>query len=235
MTQFAMGGYVLAGGRSSRMGTDKSLLQFAGRPLIAHAVAKLRGLCADVHILTSNPALAAYAPLVADLHPDCGPIGGMEAALAHSPYARNLFIPVDMPFLQQTLLRNWIAGCSTADSNAFLHIFVDGGRPQPGLCLLHQDVLPFLTESIEQGEYKLMRAFDRAAKGIAQKRGVTPDEVFRQHDTETILPPKPAQAHEAGQATLTPAQLAAQHLWFANLNTPPEFAEAEQNLDALDD
>ena len=78
-------GYVLAGGRSSRMRTDKSLLLLAGKPLIQQAVTKLGRVCAEVHILSANPALAAYAPLIPDIHPGCGPIGGMEAALAHSP------------------------------------------------------------------------------------------------------------------------------------------------------
>jgi molybdenum cofactor guanylyltransferase len=76
-TPLHISGYVLAGGRSSRMGTDKSLLPLAGKSLIQHAVAKLLRVCADVHILGSNPALAAYAPLVPDIHPNCGPIGGI--------------------------------------------------------------------------------------------------------------------------------------------------------------
>ena len=78
-----LGGYVLAGGRSSRMGTDKALLLLAGKPLIAHAVVKLGRLCQDVRVLSANSALAPYAPLVPDLHPDCGPIGGIEVALTH--------------------------------------------------------------------------------------------------------------------------------------------------------
>ena len=77
-----VGGYVLAGGKSSRMGTDKALVELAGRPLIARAVEKLRQICAEVHILSSNPELEVHAPLIGDLHEDCGPIGGIEAALA---------------------------------------------------------------------------------------------------------------------------------------------------------
>ncbi|XWK49511.1 NTP transferase domain-containing protein [Tunturiibacter empetritectus] len=71
-----VGGYVLAGGKSSRMGRDKALLELAGKPLVRHAVTKLRRVCMDVRILSGNPELAAYAPIVADLHPGCGPMGG---------------------------------------------------------------------------------------------------------------------------------------------------------------
>ena len=76
-----VGGYVLAGGRSSRMGRDKALLELAGKPLVLHAVTKLRRVCAEVSVLSDNPELARYAPLVRDLHAGCGPMGGIEAAL----------------------------------------------------------------------------------------------------------------------------------------------------------
>ncbi len=79
-----IGGYVLAGGRSSRMGRDKALLELAGKPLVRHAVKKLRRVCMDVRVLSDNPELAAYAPIVPDIHRDCGPMGGIEAALTHS-------------------------------------------------------------------------------------------------------------------------------------------------------
>ncbi len=103
-----VGGYVLAGGRSSRMGRDKALLELGGKPLALHAVTKLQRVCSDVHILSGNMELAAYAPLVQDLHPGCGPIGGIEAALAHSYDEWNLFLPVDMPFFPSAFLSAWV-------------------------------------------------------------------------------------------------------------------------------
>lgn len=93
-----VGGYVLAGGKSSRMGRDKALLELAGKPLVLHAVTKLQRVCEDVHILSGNRELAEYAPLVEDLHPGCGPIGGIEAAFGHSGHEWILLMPVDMPF-----------------------------------------------------------------------------------------------------------------------------------------
>ena len=54
-----VGGYVLAGGKSSRMGRDKALLELAGKPLVLHAVTKLRRVCADVHILSGNSGIGS--------------------------------------------------------------------------------------------------------------------------------------------------------------------------------
>jgi len=61
-----VGGYILAGGKSSRMGRDKALLELAGKPLVQHAVKKLRRVCMDVRILSNSGELGAYAPIVAD-------------------------------------------------------------------------------------------------------------------------------------------------------------------------
>jgi hypothetical protein len=90
------------------MGRDKAFLDLAGKPLVLHAVVKLRRVCMEVSILGDNPSLDAYAPLVRDVHPDCGPMGGMEAALLHSRYDWNLFLPVDMPFLPTAYLSGWL-------------------------------------------------------------------------------------------------------------------------------
>jgi molybdopterin-guanine dinucleotide biosynthesis protein A len=230
MTPFPIGGYVLAGGRSSRMGTDKALLKLAGKPLIAHAVARLRSLCSDVTILGTNPALAPYAPLLGDIHPGCGPIGGMESALQHSPYAWNLFLAVDMPFLPAAFLRNWMARWTEeADHPARMRIFTAAARPQPGFCLLHRDILPSLSDAILHGDYKLMRAFEVAGRELALPRGVAPGSVLWSRafeEEENSLPP--------GANGITAAQRATQHLWFANLNTPEDFAAAAEHLDALD-
>ncbi|MGH9595325.1 MAG: molybdenum cofactor guanylyltransferase, partial [Edaphobacter sp.] len=67
-----VGGYVLAGGKSQRMGDDKALLELAGKPLVLHATTKLRRLCAEVNILSNNSGLEQYAPLVRDVHEGCG-------------------------------------------------------------------------------------------------------------------------------------------------------------------
>lgn len=84
MHSLSLGAYVLAGGRSTRMGQDKALLPLAGRPLVEHAVSKLRHLTDEVYILADRRELAAFAPIVPDLRQGCGPLGGFETALSHT-------------------------------------------------------------------------------------------------------------------------------------------------------
>ena len=223
---FPISGYVLAGGHSSRMGTDKSLLQLAGKPLIAHAVSKLSRVCADVFILSSNPALAAYAPLVPDVHPNCGPIGGMEAALLHSHHDWNLFLAVDLPFLPSAFTYGWVnRWIQSSDDGARIRLFSDDGRSHPTFCLLHKDVLPFLSEAIRKNDLRLMRVFEETGRELALRSGLP---------AGTVLQNLAATAPTAESSPITRAQHATRPLWFANLNTPEDFALAAGHTDALD-
>jgi molybdopterin-guanine dinucleotide biosynthesis protein A len=214
----ALGGYVLAGGRSSRMGADKALIELAGKPLLQRAAEKLRRTCAAVHILGSNPAFAEYGPLVDDVHPDCGPAGGMEAALLHSASAWNLFLAVDMPLLPLGFIRAALERWRVEErEGACIRLFLAGDRPQPGFCLLHRNVGPYLSAAIARGDYKLMRVFEEAASGLGSA-------VWKMDEAAIALT----------SDDITQAQRAARRLWFANLNTPEEFAEAESHADVLD-
>jgi molybdopterin-guanine dinucleotide biosynthesis protein A len=234
-----VGGYVLAGGKSSRMGRDKALVELAGTPLLRHAVKKLRRVCMDVRVLGAKLEFVAYAPIVPDLHPDCGPLGGMEAALTHSVFDWNLFMPVDMPFLPSAFLHNWVRRTLMDEKRgARLAMFTVDGVPQPTLAMVHRDVIPFVTSAVERGEFKLYPVLEQAGRELAAKQGISPGMAFRNMPwndqatfwaTADMFGPR----QDAWLAT-TELQQAARHLWFANLNTPEEFAEAERHLDALD-
>jgi molybdenum cofactor guanylyltransferase len=216
-------GYVLAGGRSSRMGTDKSLLPLAGKPLIAHAVAKLRRVCAEVHILSANPALATYAPLVPDIHPNCGPVGGIEAALAHSARDWNLILPVDVPFLPATVLQTWAASIAAPDQTIRVAMFSTERGPQPAVCLLHRQIAASIAAAVSLGEFKLLPVLESSAEVLALQHDQPLDELLSVSPISSD--PYPG---------ITSAQQAAQHLWFANLNTPGDLALAEAHITALD-
>jgi molybdopterin-guanine dinucleotide biosynthesis protein A len=161
-----IGGYVLAGGRSSRMGTDKAFIELAGKPLIAYATETLRNICAEVSILGSDPKLLPHGRLVPDLHAGCGPIGAIEAALTDSRFDWNLLVPVDVPFLPPELVREWALSV-TADLELRVSYFEVGGRAEPGVLLIRRSVRPAISAAIERGDYKLLPALRAAAPGAS--------------------------------------------------------------------
>src|SRR2546430_6825572 len=96
--------YILAGGRSSRMGRDKALRQLAGKPLIARAVELAYEVAANVKIVGEPEKFAAYAAVVADVYRDRGPLGGIHAALRESEAELNLILGVDLPYIPARFL-----------------------------------------------------------------------------------------------------------------------------------
>ena len=232
-----IGGYVLAGGRSSRMGRDKAFLELAGKPLVSHAVVKLRRLCMQVAILGSDPALRAYAPVVEDRRPGCGPMGGMEAALLHAQFDWNLFLPVDTPFVPTAFLDNWLRRTlgHAAGRGARVLMFTVEGTPQPTLALVHREVRPYLTDALDAGRYKLFPVLEEACRELALRAGSLPGSGMWNlpYSGGFSSRPGPKRTLEDWCYT-TEAQEHGSRFWFSNVNTPEEFAEAELRADVLD-
>ncbi len=101
-----------AGGKSSRMGTDKAFVPVLGKPMIEHVLERVAGLGQRETILVTNkPELYAHLglPMFADSLPDKGSLGGIYTALLHSKGDCILCVACDMPFLNTGLLRHMIA------------------------------------------------------------------------------------------------------------------------------
>ena len=97
--------FVLAGGQSSRMGADKAFVEFHGESLLARALALARSVTPEVLIVGERARFAAFAPVIEDVYPGHGPLGGIHAALAASASELNLVLAVDTPLLTPPLLR----------------------------------------------------------------------------------------------------------------------------------
>lgn len=98
-------GVVLAGGRSSRMGSDKALLDWQGRPLIEHMIDLLRE--AGITHLRISGHRPDYAG-IPDQRPDAGPVVGLLTVADSLDDGDVLVVPVDMPKLDAALLRRLI-------------------------------------------------------------------------------------------------------------------------------
>ena len=107
--QREISGFILAGGKSSRMGSDKGLIEFAGRPMIEHSILALKPLCSSIQIITNNNEYRDLGYSVHhDLIKDKGPLGGICTALSLSKTRLNLIITCDSPFVTSDLLSHLI-------------------------------------------------------------------------------------------------------------------------------
>jgi molybdopterin-guanine dinucleotide biosynthesis protein A len=198
-------GFVLAGGRSTRMGQDKVLLQVDGRSLLDLALKKLRSIgVAAPRIAAARTDLSSHAPVVPDLHPGCGPLSGIEAALAATTQPLNLFLPVDLPLLPARFLK-WMLWRAEING-ALMTVPRIHGRPQPLCAVYHRNLLRPVTESLLGGDYKVMPVITAAA---GQSQAV---DIF---DTERL-----ASIHPELRG-FSPLPL---YRWFHNCNRPEDMA-----------
>jgi molybdopterin-guanine dinucleotide biosynthesis protein A len=196
--------FLLAGGRSTRMGRDKALLELEGRPLIGHAAEKLRALGFPPRIAASRPDLSSFADVIPDRYLDSGPLGGIEAALTVSDAEQNLFLPVDLPLLPVRFLQ-WMVE-RVAVTHAVATIPRVHGRPQPLCAVYGRGLLPYVRVSLDAADRKVMRVVEHAAEAAGER--------IDSFDVESV-------ASALSWETDVPL-----HRWFENLNTPRDFEKA---------
>lgn len=209
-----MNAFVLAGGQSTRMGRDKALLELEGRPLIEHMLELLRGLGLEPRICGGQRRalcadLARFAPVLEDNFAGCGPLGGIEAALAASDTDLNLFVPVDTPQVPGAFLR-WLMERAHS-SGAAAAIPGMNGHPEPLCAVYSRRLLHGVRHALGQGTYRMMTALQDAAEAIGERL-----DRFAVEAVAAALPPG-----------TWPAEPRVQE-WFRNLNTPADYEWARK-------
>lgn len=128
-------GFILAGGASSRMGTDKAQLSLGGRTFVARIAEALRAIATEISIVGARPEDdEPRLPIVADVYRDCGALGGLHAAIraCRAPWAA--VVSCDLPFVTGELFAR-LGDLRTPDADAVAPLQPDG-RAQP-LCALY--------------------------------------------------------------------------------------------------
>lgn len=93
--------YVLAGGKSSRMGSDKGLMLFNGKPMIQHVIEQLEPVVDEVLVVGNSTAYDIFGKeVIRDLIKGIGPAGGIYSALEHTNATHNFIVSCDMPFIR---------------------------------------------------------------------------------------------------------------------------------------
>jgi molybdopterin-guanine dinucleotide biosynthesis protein A len=199
-------GFVLAGGKSSRMGRDKALVEFRGRPMVEIAVEKLRGFCAEVSVAGNRDDLSAYAPAVRETRMDAGPAAGIEAGLKVCAQDWAMFIPVDVPLVPADLLRRWADEALRVNMTVS---YLGFWRKQPAFCLMRREHAASFARMLEEGERRLEVLLNRTAEAD--------DCASWMYDEYELYGYPENGGPDAGML----------ERWFMNVNTPEELAEAE--------
>ena len=219
-------GFVLAGGRSSRMGRDKALVELDGRPLIAWALDALRQVNLDalqqtnpeipcgaglpVRIAGARSNLGNFAEMIPDREEDAGPLAGICAALTATEAELAAFLPVDLPLMPSGLIAYlaWdaaVTGCMVTLASV-------NGYPQTFPSVVRRSALAALENELKNGVTGCFAGFQAAAACAGERvRAIAAESLAQTGHVE----------HPTG---LPPAR------WFHNVNSPDELARTGEWL-----
>src|SRR6266478_4226096 len=164
-------GFVLAGGKSSRMGAgqdnDKAFLDFAGQTLLDRALAVMGTVCDRVAIVGDPAKFRNYESVVPDIYPGGGPLAGIHAALMHSSAELNLMLAVDMPFVTRELLAFLFAAANETDAIVVVPRTARGFQP---LCAVYRRAFASTAEeALRAGNYKIDAVFPAVAVRVIEE------------------------------------------------------------------
>jgi molybdopterin-guanine dinucleotide biosynthesis protein A len=163
---------VLAGGRSSRMGTSKAMLLFDGMPLVTHIVAMLRDRFADVVVVAApdQQLPAMPATIVRDEVAYQGPVAGIYHGLKAAGNDVAFVTSCDSAFLNPRLIEHLVS--SIRDHDVVVPWWQD--RFQPLQAVYRTSVAPLLESQLARGELRPVFLFDKV-----RTRKVEEDEIRR--------------------------------------------------------
>jgi molybdopterin-guanine dinucleotide biosynthesis protein A len=158
-----VGGIVLAGGESRRMGRDKALVEWRGAPLIRHSVDAIRHVAAETVIVaaSTDSYSVAGATTVADAFPGEGPVGGICTGIQSLHASIFVVVACDMPAIQLALLRLLIDSLTETEEVEAVAVLDDAtGMVQPLCAVYRSESLPKLLNFMAEGRRSARAAIE---------------------------------------------------------------------------
>jgi molybdopterin-guanine dinucleotide biosynthesis protein A len=153
--------FILAGGRSRRMGQDKALLELDGEPLAARAARTAAEAAGRAYIV--GPA-AAYGhlgyPCLEERFPGLGPLSGLDAALRSGLATWCLLLACDMPGLDAPSLRGLLQAAEQSGCDAAVTVSA-GGRAEPLCAVYHARLAGLVEQHLLEGRLALHELLSR--------------------------------------------------------------------------
>lgn len=149
------GAIILAGGRSSRMGSEKGLVELCGKPMVMHVADAVRPLVGELIVVANHPGYAALGlRAVPDDHGAIGPVGGLATGLRHAAAEACFVLGCDVPLVGTALLHGLQQQLGQAGAVAVTH----AGRRHPLVSLFRRDALPVVLGQVAAGRLRFEAA-----------------------------------------------------------------------------
>jgi molybdopterin-guanine dinucleotide biosynthesis protein A len=181
-------GIILAGGQSKRMGMEKGLVKFNGKPLIEYALDALKPLCDEIMISANSSFYDNFGyPVYTDLIPNSGPMGGIFTCLLKSTNYLNFVLSCDTPLVDRKTITQIIESSDGFDVAVPWH----GNEFFEPLCAVyHKNIIPVFEEFINSGNYKipdLLKKVNTHKIQTGTKRGLKPELFFNVNSKKQLL------------------------------------------------
>lgn len=145
-------GIILSGGQSTRMGTDKALVQINGETLLEKAIHICRPLCSQIFISSNNVAHEKFGyKIIPDEIKNCGPLGGIYSCLKQSETDWNFVLSVDAAFVKPNFVSFLISEIGNYDAVAPVHDF----GHEPLIAMYHKNGLTIMKKMLDSKKYKM--------------------------------------------------------------------------------
>lgn len=160
--------YILAGGRSTRMGRDKALLLYEGKTLLERALQTAAFVSRNVFIVGEAKKYSHQGAVVEDVYRDCGPLGAIHAALQSSAADHNLMLAVDMPFVSSTMLQ--FLAEQAMGSGADVTVPEVETKLQPLCAVYRRAFVPMAENALKNERYKITSLFAQVTTHVVQEK-----------------------------------------------------------------
>ncbi|MFH6934972.1 molybdenum cofactor guanylyltransferase [Flavobacterium sp. FlaQc-30] len=146
--------FILCGGKSSRMQSEKGLVLFQEKPFIEHIIRAILPITDQIKMITASKEYD-YLPYqkIPDIIAEKGPLGGIYTALSHSETEFNLILSCDIPLISTELLQELI---SKHTEEAGITVFASESRIHPLIGIYSKKVISIIKDAVDSNELKMM-------------------------------------------------------------------------------
>ena len=150
-------GIILAGGQSTRMGTDKALIQINGKTLLENAIDICKPNCQTIIISSNNTGHELFGyEIIPDEIKNCGPLGGIYSCLKKSETEWNFILSVDAAFVTADFVQ--FLDSEIGDFDAVVPVHQNGKEPL--VAMYHKRCIPVIWNQIELKDFKMHHLFN---------------------------------------------------------------------------